>query len=170
MICGLLSSSLIRQLFKAGSCKKGSLMRNQGSEINTWQHLERQQQCNLCVGVAENESFQTQWHGLPFARTSKRPCGDEVLQSEAVLSLGHCLADVGGSLFRSQYLTMIGRPFTQEQPVIGEPELSPFFSFLSYSSRGHEKSNWSPFLPPYTFFFLRLSFEHAAEINFSSLT
>lgn len=106
-MCGLLSTGLIRQLFKVGPCDEGSLMRNRASEINTWQHLERQQRRNLCVGVAENESFQTRWHGLPCERTSKRTCGDEVLQSEAALSLGRCWADVGGSLFRSRYLTEI---------------------------------------------------------------
>lgn len=149
MICGLLSSSLIRQLFKAGSRSKGSLMRNQASEINTWQHLERQEQHNLCAGVTENEGFQTQWHGLPCACTSKRPCVDEVLQSQAVLSLGRCLADVGGSMFRSQYLTKMGRPFTQEQPVIGEAELSCSlcitFSLFAPALPETMKSNQSPF-------------------------
>lgn len=133
-------------------------MRNQASEINTWQHLERQEQHNLCAGVTENEGFQTQWHGLPCACTSKRPCVDEVLQSQAVLSLGRCLADVGGSMFRSQYLTKMGRPFTQEQPVIGEAELSCSlcitFSLFAPALPETMKSNQSPFFFAYLSFLL----------------
>ncbi len=72
-----------------------------------------------------------------------------MLQSEAALSLRRCLANVGGSMFRSQYLTKIGRPFTQEQPVIGEAELSHLlcitFSHSSPALPETMKSNRSPF-------------------------
>lgn len=147
-MCGLLSTGLIRQLFKVGPCEKGGLMRNRASEINTWQHLERQEQRNLCVGVAENESFQTQWHGLPCERTSKRTCGDEVLQSEAALSLGRCWADVGGSMFRSRYLTEIYLT-VYTRTAIGEAGLSCSlcitFSFFLPALPETIKSTWSTF-------------------------
>ncbi|KAL1262992.1 hypothetical protein QQF64_005731 [Cirrhinus molitorella] len=51
------NSVKVAQLFKAGSRKKGSLMRNQASEINTWQHLERQEQRNLCVVSRKTRAF-----------------------------------------------------------------------------------------------------------------
>ncbi len=93
-----------------------------------------------------------------------------MLQSEAALSLRRCLANVGGSMFRSQYLTKIGRPFTQEQPVIGEAELSRLlcitFSHSSPALPETMKSNRSPFfLPPYPLSFLFIQFVCSRETH-----